>query len=533
MKRLFSSLLFYLLSVSFVAAQDSNNAAPERAPETGISVVDCQAGLALKEARCVLRMPVGATFDAISSKGGHEFDFIRSTNTRFPNNVTLGSTLIILDTSVGANALGRSRHFSREKEVIKAFLATLPESTQVGLATFHEQGSLKIVQDFTKLPSRIESALDEIKLEGLSTHISEGVRAAVKVLANQENTLVKNVVVFSDGDEEGVDATAEVRSFAEENQVSVSSVTIYLRAPGSRETGEHTNYMNRLTDEGFGVFAAIQTSRSPLDPAALKEVEEAGSDLAASILRSGLIMSSAKFKSDEITISINEPLAGYEGVTKQVPYSVTVNDADYKAPAPKTPKPEEGTEEGAPSDGTSTVTAGGSAEEGFDIRALFDQYAYLFIGGAVALLLLIIILVLSLSGGKKKKSASKEQVLGRSAPATSIDFSEPAGGSGGFTPPPAAKALGHIHVKGTQQRLDITVPSVTIGRSAPSDLCIDHPSVSRQHVALRISTNGAFVSDLNSTNGTKVDGKRVTKEVEIRSGTVLSLGKCDIIFSLA
>lgn len=96
--------------------------------------------------------------------------------------------------------------------------------------------------------------------------------------------------------------------------------------------------------------------------------------------------------------------------------------------------------------------------------------------------------------------------------------------------PARPAAIGYIHVKTTGQKYELSQSHTTIGRSAPSDIQIPDGSVSRQHVVLRVQGGRAYVSDLNSTNGTKVNGRRISGEVEIRSGAVITAGQCDFVF---
>lgn len=518
MKRLIISLLTCGFWASSLFAQEASISA-NRAPETGFAVTDCSADLPSDTAFCALRMPIGATIEEITATEGVTLGLVKHGSSEYPKGLSLGHTLFILDTSQGARALARPRHFEKEKEVIKTFLGTLPDGAKVALATFHEQGTFKIVQDFTLLPSRVEIALDGIELKGTSTHISDAVRDGLKVLSAQGDSLHKNLVIFSDGQDEGVNTIDAVKDLANKNNVALSAVALTLTPSGSVETGLDRSYLKQFTQDGFGVFVSVQASNSSLATEELDEVVKAGALIAGSMLRSGVLVSEDDFKSTNVTVKLNIPLAGYDNVTKVVSYSATAANANYEAPPTVV----------TPTTLNEPVTAGGGAADVFDLQVLFDEYGLLIIGSAVALLLLIVILALALSGGKKKKVKEPEAPTSAIAAATSIEFSDPSGVAMSVAQP----ALAYLHVKGTQQKFNITSNSVTVGRSAPSDLCIDHPSVSRQHLALRISANGAFISDLNSTNGTKVDGKRVSREVEVQSGTAISLGKCDVIFSRA
>lgn len=67
---------------------------------------------------------------------------------------------------------------------------------------------------------------------------------------------------------------------------------------------------------------------------------------------------------------------------------------------------------------------------------------------------------------------------------------------------------------------------IVIGRGADCNLRLSAPQVSRRHCFLRISKDSAFVSDLDSSNGTFLDGNKLSsgKRFELHDGAVLSVG---------
>jgi pSer/pThr/pTyr-binding forkhead associated (FHA) protein len=67
---------------------------------------------------------------------------------------------------------------------------------------------------------------------------------------------------------------------------------------------------------------------------------------------------------------------------------------------------------------------------------------------------------------------------------------------------------------------------IVIGRGAECNLRLSAPQVSRRHCFLRIGSRGAFVSDLDSSNGTTLNGKRLSsgKRYELIDGAVLAVG---------
>jgi len=66
--------------------------------------------------------------------------------------------------------------------------------------------------------------------------------------------------------------------------------------------------------------------------------------------------------------------------------------------------------------------------------------------------------------------------------------------------------------------------SASIGRSEESDIFLVDPSVSRNHATLMIENGSAEVRDLASTNGTFVNGERISGERRVVSGDVLTFG---------
>jgi two-component system response regulator AtoC len=75
---------------------------------------------------------------------------------------------------------------------------------------------------------------------------------------------------------------------------------------------------------------------------------------------------------------------------------------------------------------------------------------------------------------------------------------------------------------------------LTIGRSRKCDLCIDHPSVSREH-AVFYGSNPVTVEDLGSTNGTTIAGVRVgaRARVPVERGQVIAIGAAVIVIRSA
>ena len=70
-----------------------------------------------------------------------------------------------------------------------------------------------------------------------------------------------------------------------------------------------------------------------------------------------------------------------------------------------------------------------------------------------------------------------------------------------------------------------------IGRSRDCDVVVADPNVSRRHAELHRDEHGWSVVDLGSTNGIKVNGRRVDQAL-LRDGDRITLGLTDLTFEL-
>jgi hypothetical protein len=77
------------------------------------------------------------------------------------------------------------------------------------------------------------------------------------------------------------------------------------------------------------------------------------------------------------------------------------------------------------------------------------------------------------------------------------------------------------------KEVQVTKDKTTLGRRPYNDIVIDNLAVSGEHAALQMVGNEVFIEDINSTNGTYINGKSIKKQLLQHNDTV-EIGKYKI-----
>jgi hypothetical protein len=99
------------------------------------------------------------------------------------------------------------------------------------------------------------------------------------------------------------------------------------------------------------------------------------------------------------------------------------------------------------------------------------------------------------------------------------------------TPLPVPQSSERPMLVGEGRRTILSGERVVVGRSRDCDVVLDDPNVSRRHIELRRDRTGWTVVDLGSTNGVKVNGRRV-EEAPLEPGDEITLGVSRLAFEV-
>ena len=88
--------------------------------------------------------------------------------------------------------------------------------------------------------------------------------------------------------------------------------------------------------------------------------------------------------------------------------------------------------------------------------------------------------------------------------------------------------------EGDHVRVDLAGDWVTVGRDESNDIVLtDDPTVSRRHAVFERLAAGWCVSDLNSLNGTLVNGEALGQARPLYSGDEIQVGETRIVYRRA
>jgi hypothetical protein len=477
---------------------------PTRVPATGIAILDCNPPEPAPEDSCLVRVPPNQLRGALQRKSlgdtEAEFEFVRPQDDLFPKDIDLSATLLLIDRSPTTGQGGRRATWAFEREQILKLTRSLPAEEQVAVYTFDEK--LTKLVDFTNNRAMVLDAIASLELAGLNTRISTSTEEAINILDQLRDVLLKNVIVITDGEEEGDGDTARVSDVASKSGVTVSALGMLWSAPGASSAGAAMDYLQELTKGSLGSFRPV---RLRLREEAETAVDRFVEDINSSIGASGLIVPKGTPQAAEIIVEMRIPIVGDESNYRSE--EVRAKFIPTEAPAPDAP--------------TEAVPDGKLI---FGFPAL---YVYAAIAAGALLLLLLLFLLMRRSG--KKNSSTDDQALSDEDLA-GLDIDDDGKteiGMGGryASAPASAPPMAFLMRADTRDRIPVPGPKSAIGRSKSNGVVLPDSSVSRVHATLQRNRDGSFsITDMDSLNGTFVNDRKISGTEAVKSGDVIGFG---------
>src|SRR5580693_8213942 len=79
------------------------------------------------------------------------------------------------------------------------------------------------------------------------------------------------------------------------------------------------------------------------------------------------------------------------------------------------------------------------------------------------------------------------------------------------------------------RKFELSGSEITVGRLADNAIQVEHASVSGHHAILKLDNLDYSIKDLDSTNGTRINGEKITEQ-KLRRNDVLRLGNIELLY---
>ena len=131
------------------------------------------------------------------------------------------------------------------------------------------------------------------------------------------------------------------------------------------------------------------------------------------------------------------------------------------------------------------------------------------------------------STGDIRKPREVQEVKGRGQVAG--DFQNPsAGGTFVKTSPDLSVAI-RYEMSGLTETMKLSLPCI-LGRTYEWPFLLTDEKASQQHAKIYLEDNAVMIEDLQSLNGTYVNGKKIKGPIEVLSGDEVTIGMTNLFF---
>jgi Mg-chelatase subunit ChlD len=387
------------------------------------------------------------------------------------------------------------------KTGLHSIVSALPKDSEIGLMTFNDGADLRV--PFTKERTVIDQAIDALAISGKTTELNYGLIRAGEILNNGNDSKKNIVIAFSDGKDEGRAYTIEAVIEA----AKAADTRIFAVGLGTGTDTRDLMKMRRMAEASGGRYRDYEPG---VDPTFQKFLEPSVEDF----WWSGTWTSS--LPEDGSRHSANLQIAyGNTKSTQQIGVQSSLSTFNYMR------------------------------QSRFLIPVLV----------LVVLAALIFILMKQREVGRLV-AANARSSMDTSALEAKVEEMKHsvraaiAEGSRRFVPDKtivetprsrnktvfsrgngAAASLDVTQGPREGERFEIVRPVTSIGRDLNNDICIPEGRISSSHARITREDGKFFIEDLNSTNGTFIDGRKVSGRVQLTAGAVVRMGGASMKFN--
>ena len=397
--------------------------------------------------------------------------------------------------AVDASGSMRGGPIDSVKSAMKSFIMQIKEFDQISILSFHDE--VETIATFTSSIDTLIESTENIAAKGSRTELYYGIRTGLKMLGETENLNDKKIlIVLSDGKNEG-------EAYTDDDCINLANelgIPVYSIGFHSSADKKYLRVLERISDKTGGEYNYSSTTEEL--KATYSKVFEQIQD------RTVLCYTTSIFEADSLEHSVS--------------VAVEVN--------------------------------GNTGESSFTFRSppkasLINNR--LILPSIVGLVVIVVVIIVFRKKARKKEEkekleAEKERIEAEKAQKQAQDetkvekekvddktkaverSSDPRktiiSGRGDSAPSSIQLHFNSGPLAGQSETISA---NSTIGRGSDNDIVLDEKTVSGNHCRISVEGTGYVIYDMDSTNGTIVNGNKVTS-MTLSSGSTIELGSVKI-----
>ncbi|MBQ9437055.1 MAG: FHA domain-containing protein [Lachnospiraceae bacterium] len=485
-------------------------------------------------------------------------------------------TLIMLDNSLSIP----SKSHTKISEVLTGIIDNHGESETFRVATFSDKivyQSDEYMKDYTVL----KSLVGNIKYENQETALTAVLDQMISDLQKEKYMGYTRIIIVSDGVDDRPTGGMTIKGLIQ--KMGAMPFPIYAigcsTGKNSTQLSENLFDLSRATDTEYYVLEETDTNTITSGVSADNSIGVVEANIPQKAKTGGSKNAQIKLSGGTVSFSVEVPnvaqpdtpatvisgIVPVEKVTLDVSSVDLIEGEKYQLNA--TVSPEDASVAGiiwsssdldvavvsegvisAVSEGTATITAKSTdgkqsvtcqvtVEKAEEEKTFLQKFwPFLAIAGVLLVIVIVIIVVLLMKGGKKPEPEdSGSSATSFIDPSSTVIISGASdGGVHQILPNSQDKTvfrLSLVDKRDFSRSYQCELRSVVnVGRGPGVDLIIQGDgSISGKHCMLSNKSGQVFVQDLNSSNGTFLDGNRIYSETKVQPGQTLKLGGSEFL----
>lgn len=424
-------------------------------------------------------------------------------------------TWLVLDNSRSYSAEDRNK----AKELLTNLVAGRSANEAFTLCTYSDQLNV-LIQD-SQSYADLKNEIDAIEFDEHVSYLTDAISEILDIESSRGRIVYTRIVVICDGEDRnpGGLTREEINRYLDTNNVPI--YTLGCETEGNDQLLKEVYSLSRQTGAKSWSLSGLTDTLEVVRVMSGEEMPVCVEIPIPERLRDGGI------KGVKVTFG--------DGSVAETQLSMPIGEITGM-PETAEPTPLPSSEPGLAPDSESEADPDSDPDSEFDLK---DYLHWIIIAGGVLLLVLVIVVILLLR--KKKEAERIRPVFGQMewTPERTDIFPDPyqrpgVGGTAILVEESTHLMLSLTDRANPDRYFEVPLRGkVTIGRNNMNQIVLDYErSVSGTHCEIFVEGGIFKLRDLNSSNGTYIDGVRVIDVAEVMNGSTIKIGRLEFVVGI-